>query len=359
MTAYPREIWYTRCPVPTPLGIAINQGVIEQDFGALGIDVRSIQDSQDPETRASHYDHHLAHSFRQGGSVPAIWARAAGADTRVIGLNWVDESQAILTLPASGIRTPRDLKGRRIALPRRAADKVDIFRATALRALLAGLSLGGVAEQDVEWIDIDAGDPPVGEGEARVGANSRRGWRGRPLYAAEFGALVRGEVDAIHVKGSLGHEYAFLAGAHVVVDTGFHPDPKIRINNGTPRPLTVDTATVDLYPDLAARLLRHVRAAGDWAENHPAETLAYIARETGSPEQFVRSAYGGDTLHRRLKTDLDPGAIDALADFAGFLFDRGFLPVPVDVPAWIDRRPLDALTQPSHAAARSLEEVSA
>ena len=24
-------IWYTRCPVPTPLGIAINQGVIERE----------------------------------------------------------------------------------------------------------------------------------------------------------------------------------------------------------------------------------------------------------------------------------------------------------------------------------------
>ena len=90
MTAFPKEIWYTRCPVPTPLGIAINQGVIDRDLAELGITVRSIQDTADPDVRASHYDHHLAHSFRQGGSVPAIWARAAGADTRVIGLSWID-----------------------------------------------------------------------------------------------------------------------------------------------------------------------------------------------------------------------------------------------------------------------------
>ncbi|QAY76045.1 ABC transporter substrate-binding protein [Sphingosinicella sp. BN140058] len=356
MTAYPSEIWYTRCPVPTPLGIAINQGVIEEDFDRLGVTVRSLQDSRDPETRASHYDHHLAHSFRQGGSVPAIWARAAGADTRVIGLSWVDESQAILALPGSGIRSPADLRGRRIALPRRDGDKIDIFRATALRALLAGMSLGGVGEHEVEWVDVDARDPAAGDGETRIGANSRRGWSGRPLYAAEFAALVRGDVDAIHVKGSLGHEYAFLGGAHVVVDTGCHPDPRIRINNGTPRPLTVDAATIELYPDLAARLLGHVRAAGEWAQRHPAETLAYIARETGSPEQFVLSAYGGDTLHRRLQTDLDPAVIDALADFAAFLFDRGFLPAPVDVPAWVHRRPLELLTQP---AIRALESVPA
>ncbi len=337
MTAFPDEIWYTRCPVPTPLGIAINQGALDRDLGALGITVRSIQDTTDPDIRASHYDHHLTHSFRQGGSVPAIWARASGADTRVIGLSWIDESQLILTLPGSGIRTVEDLRGKRVALPLRASQKIDIFRATALRALLAGLSLGGVGEDEVEWIDVDATDP---EGYRSVG---QRGWGGRPLYAAEFHALVRGEVDAIHVKGSLGHEYALLAGAHVVIDTGFHPDPKIRVNNGAPRPLTVDAATLDRHPAVARRLLAHVVEAGEWAEAHPDETLAYLARETGSPEQFVRAAYGGDTLHRRLKTDLDDASAEALQDFSDFLFDRGFLPARVDVAAWIDRRPFEAL----------------
>lgn len=340
MPAYPQEIWYTRCPVPTPLGIAINLGLIERDFGPLGIEVHSIQDTSDLEKRASHIDHHLKHSFRQGGSVPAIWARAAGADTRVIGLSWVDESQAIITLPGSGIREVKDLKGRRIALPFRKEQRIDIFRATALRALLAGLSLGGIGENEVEWVDIDASDPL---GEPALGITARRGWTGRPLYAAEFHALVRGEVDAIHVKGSLGQEYAFLGGAHVVIDTGFHPDPKIRVNNGAPRPLTVDAETLDRYPQVAERLLAKVIEAGEWAERNPDETLAYIARETGSSEQFVRAAYGGDTLHRRLRTDLSEASIEALGDFTTFLFERGFLPEHFDVGEWIDRRPFEAL----------------
>lgn len=340
MTAYPSEIWHTRCPVPTPLGIAINLGLIEHGLTPLGIRVNSIQDTADPDKRASHIDHHLAHSFRQGGSVPAIWARAAGADTRVIGLSWVDESQAILTLPGSGIREVKDLRGRRIALPLRRDQKVDIFRATALRALLAGLSLGGVGENEVEWVDVDATDPPD---VAVVGANARGGWAGRPLYTAEFQALVRGEVDAIHVKGSLGQEYAFLGGAHVVIDTGFHPDPKIRVNNGAPRPLTVDAATLERYPEVAVRLLANVIAAGDWAEHHPDEALAYLTHETGSPEQFVRAAYGGDTLHERLKTDLSETSIEALGEFTTFLFERGFLPEHFDVGGWVDRRPFEAI----------------
>jgi ABC-type nitrate/sulfonate/bicarbonate transport system substrate-binding protein len=252
----------------------------------------------------------------------------------------VDESQAIITLPGSGIRDVKDLKGRRIALPRRKEQRIDIFRATALRALLAGLSLGGIGEKEVEWIDIDASDPP---GEPALGITARQGWAGRPLYTAEFHALVRGEVDAIHVKGSLGQEYAFLGGAHVVIDTGFHPDPKIRVNNGAPRPLTVDAATLDRYPQVAERLLAKVIEAGEWAERNPSETLAYIARETGSSEQFIRAAYGGDTLHRRLRTDLSEASIEALGDFTTFLFERGFLPEHFDVGEWIDRRPYEAL----------------
>ncbi|MGF7150642.1 ABC-type nitrate/sulfonate/bicarbonate transport system substrate-binding protein [Sphingomonas zeicaulis] len=346
-SAYPFEIWYTRCPVPTPLGIAIGRGTIERDLEPLGIQVNSIQDTADAEKRASHIDHHLQHSFRQGGSVPAIWARAAGADTRVIGLSWVDESQAIITLDP-GIRDVADLKGKRIALPRRDGAKVDIFRATALRALLAGLSLGGLGEDEVTWVDVDATDPP---GLPAIGTTARARWGGRPLYTAEFHALVRGEVDAIHVKGSLGAEYAFLAGAHVVIDTGFHPDPKIRVNNGAPRPLTVDAATLDLYPEVAERLLAAVIDAGDWAEAHPEETLRYIESETGSSEQFVRAAYGGDTLHRRLKTDLSDASVEALADFTTFLFERGFLPRHFDVGEWIDRRPFEAIANKQAARA--------
>jgi ABC-type nitrate/sulfonate/bicarbonate transport system substrate-binding protein len=343
MSSFPREIWYTRCPVPTPLGIAIQRGLIEREFAGTGVIVRSLQDTDDAAARGSHIDHHLAHSFRQGGSVPAIWARAAGADTRVIGLSWVDESQAVIALPGSGIRTVKDLKGRRLALPVRHGQKVDIFRATALKALLSALSLEAIGEDEVEWVDVDATDRESAPSDIPLGIPGRRGWSSRPLYTAEFHALVRGDVDAIHVKGSLGHEFSFLAGAHVVVDTGFHPDPAIRVNNGAPRPLTVDAATLNCYPHVAEALLRHVIEAGGWAERHPAETVAYLTRETGSPEQFVRAAYGGDTLHTRLKTDLDERSVAALGSLADFLFDRGFLPARVDATAWIDRSAWEAL----------------
>ena len=99
---------------------------------AHGVVVRSIADSPDKLVRESHFNHTLPWSFRQGGNIPAIRARSAGRDTRLIGLTWVDEFQAIITLPQSRLRTSADLFGARIGVPRRAGPIVDFHRATAL-----------------------------------------------------------------------------------------------------------------------------------------------------------------------------------------------------------------------------------
>ncbi len=107
--------------------------------------------------RDSHFDHHLRYSVRQGGSSPAIWARAEGRATRVIGLIWTDESQQILTLPGTKIRTVKDLRGRRLALPKRTSERferLDIRGAAALRGYLSALSTEGLDEKDVEFVEL-------------------------------------------------------------------------------------------------------------------------------------------------------------------------------------------------------------
>lgn len=332
------SLWYTRCPVPTPLGLAVQLGWFADEFGDDGITLRSIQETSDPAAQESHYDHTLPHSFRQGGNIPAIWARSRGADTRVIGLSWTDEYQAVLALPGSGVARARDLKGRRIGLPVNPIS-IDFNRATALRGFAKALELDGVALSEVERVDA-VNDDHDGAGGIASGEGFRR--RRRHGYRAEALALVRGEVDAIYVKGALGLETARLLGAHVVAHIGFHPDPKVRINNGTPRTLTVDQALIDAHPDVVARFLARVVEAGDWARAHPDDTFAYLAREAGSSIDWVRAAYG-DAAPQRLGTFLNEEAIAALGDFKDFLFDHGFLDADFDVPGWIDPRPLDAI----------------
>jgi ABC-type nitrate/sulfonate/bicarbonate transport system substrate-binding protein len=339
-------LWYTRCPVPTPVGIAVQLGWIEDEFKRDGIKLGSIRDSADASVRASHFDHKLDHSFRQGGSVPAIWARAAGRQTRLIGLTWTDEAQVILARPESKIRTIKDLKGRRLGIATRPNDIIDFWKATTLRAYLATLGLEGLTEKDVELVEI----PRV-----ETSFENPRGLTGQGPGAdqlLEVKALQEGRVDVIFHKGSRGLEVAHAIGANIVFDVWNHPDPRARANNHSPRTLTVDAALVDSHPGVVARVLRRVLEAGQWAEEHPAEARAYVARETGSDERWVEAAYGRD-LHKHLKTDLEESSIAALADFTDFLADRGFLPERFDVRAWIDARPLAAARKAAASAART------
>jgi len=330
-------LWYTRCPVPTPLGLAAQLGWFGEEFASEGIHIKTLQETADPELRESHYDHRLDNSFRQGGSVPAIWAKANGRDTRVIALNWLDEYQAILALPDSGIRTPRDLRGRRVGLPVH-KNSIDFQRAGALRGFVVALELEGLSHRDVEFVDLPA-HPPLGAHtiDPRVPTSAPR--RPGGAYTAELYALIRREVDAIYVKGAHGAQLAHQLRAHVVTDISRHPDPLARTNNSAPRPVTVDSALLAARPDLVARFLARVIAIGPWAERNAADAVAYIARETGSTETWVRYAYGND-VHRRLHNHLDESAVAGLNAFKNFLFEWKFIPADFDARAWIDPLPL-------------------
>ncbi len=205
-------LWYTRCPVPTPVGIAVQLGWIEEEFAGEGLKLGSVRDSADRSVRASHFDHNLDNSFRQGGSIPAIWARAAGRPTKLVGLTWTDEAQVILSLPESKIRTIKDLKGRRLGIATRPRDSIDFWKATTLRAYLVALALEGLTEKDVELVEIPrpeaSFDAPGGLAGQGPGADE----------LLEVQALKAGKVDVVFHKGSRGLEVADAIGAHVVFD---------------------------------------------------------------------------------------------------------------------------------------------
>jgi hypothetical protein len=76
-----------------------------------GVRSRSLPETSDPVEPAQYHESALANSFRHGGSVPAIWARANGQQTRAIGLSWTDEYQAVIAMPGPG--TVEDLYPRR------------------------------------------------------------------------------------------------------------------------------------------------------------------------------------------------------------------------------------------------------
>lgn len=341
-------LWYTRAPNPTPLGLAAQLGWFIEEFHGEGIKVFTMDESRDPDVRNARQDHHLTNSIRQGGNVPAIWAKARGAATRVIGLNWLDEYQGIISRRGSGVLAPGDLRDRRVGLPS-FSNRIESHRAEALHGFLVALEVGGLQPSQIEFVDIALRWPDLSPQAADCGPYGE--------YELLVQALLKGEVDAIYVKGDRGLRATHEAGAHMMLDIGQHPDPLVRAHNGTPRPITVDQSLLDNHPQVAARFLARVAAVGPWAERHPGETLSYVSRQTKGAEEWVRAAYGGE-LHLRLGTDLDAVSIRALDVHKAFLLKWGFIQKDFDTEAWIDDKPLVEARRLAQSSAVSLSALA-
>jgi ABC-type nitrate/sulfonate/bicarbonate transport system substrate-binding protein len=321
------ELWFTRCPVPTATGIAADLGWFDGEFAPDGIAVRSLQDRAAPALAPEHFSHELPTLIREGGNVPALWARARGAGTRLIGLTWIDERQAIVVRGDDDLSEPAQLAGRRVAIPARPAEAVDFWRAMALAGFAGALRIAGRDLRDVTLVDV-APEP----------GGSRRGAAG---FAPEVRAVVDGRADAAYVKGAPGLEAATQAGTRVAIDLDDHADRRTRVNNGTPRPITVHQDLLDTQPELVARFVAVLLGAADWAVTRPAEVAAVLSRETHAGAASVAGAYRED-FHTSLHLGLDDDRLALLAQQKDFLLAQGFLEQDVDLDAWVDHTTLDA-----------------
>jgi ABC-type nitrate/sulfonate/bicarbonate transport system substrate-binding protein len=301
-------IWFTRCPVPTATGIAADQGWLSEEFAPDGIEVRSLQDLGRSEAADVHYTHAHEGLFREGGNVPALWAKANGEPTRLIGLTWIEERQAILV--REGPIEPGELKGARLAIPRHKV-AIDFWRAMALHGFAGALAQAGLGLKDANLVDIEA-------------------TRDTGQWEDELAALANGQVDAVYVKGAVAVETAQRYGVKTGIDLDAIPDKRARINNGTPRPITVHQRLLDERPDIAKRFLETLTKAADWAENHPDDLKRILAAETGSGPTGVSAAYQFRNLH----ADLSDKRLSLLAEQEHFLRTQGFFDRPVDVQKW-------------------------
>ncbi|WP_034160794.1 ABC transporter substrate-binding protein [Sphingomonas sp. ERG5] len=337
----PAEIWFTRCPVPTATGIAYKLGWLSEAFAADGIALRTLQESGS-ELGRHHYDHRLPTLIREGGNMLSIAARAQGEPTRLVGLTWIEESQLILTRPDTGIRSAADLKGRRLALPGWSRNDIpahvrgtSIARGMSLHGYKGVLASAGLSFDDVELVEVADRLRNIGGSGRDLGP--RRSGLGR-LWPIE--ALVAGKVDAIYVKGASALDGARAAGLVVAVDLDALPDRRFRVNNGTPRPITVHQSLIDDHFDLLVRFLAVTLRAADHVAAEPGRLRQILEFETeGSPEAVDR-AYG--RLHEGLHPTLDTERLELLDQQKKFLFTYGFLDADFALEDWVDRRPLDA-----------------
>lgn len=336
-SAGPETVWLTRCPVPAASGVAFQLGWMTDAFARFGIGVKRVVEDglnlveRDPEQQALHL-------FREGGNIQALAGRALGFPTRVIGLTWTDERQVIMVRPGQRVLEPAALRGLRFALPGYARTRGEsISRGMALHGIQSALALGGLTLDDVELVEV-----PVPPRELPSTEGMRRLWLGLEWLAA-------GRVDAVYAKGSAAAEAAAHLGLEVGVDLDAYPSRLARINNGTPRPITVHQHMLDAHGDLVEAFLEQSLRAADWAALNPADLKPVIAQETFSGIAGVEAAYRHN-FHRSLYPDLSEDRMEMLRQQAHFLYIHGFIESPVDIDGWICRGPLEAVTRRRMAA---------
>jgi ABC-type nitrate/sulfonate/bicarbonate transport system substrate-binding protein len=331
------KIWFTRCPVPTATGLAYKLGWLENEFKPDGIALGTLQEVGGDLAR-HHYDHQLATLIREGGNLFAIPAKAQGAPTRLIGLTWIEEGQSILVRPDSDIRSPADLKGKRLALPVfRAADIAEnkrgrsIARGMSLAGYKGALASVGLTLDDVRLVEV-GGDVLSGAGGS-VRESQGRLWDG-------LEPLINGEVDAVYVKGAAAAEAARKLGAVVGIDLDKLPELRFRVNNGTPRPITVHEDFLENHFDLLVRFLYQTLRAAEWAKTHLTEVHEILQGETRSGSEGVKAAYR-DGFHLWLAPDLSRERVELFRQQKDFQLIHGLLDRDFDYDAWLEFRPLE------------------
>jgi ABC-type nitrate/sulfonate/bicarbonate transport system substrate-binding protein len=335
-------IWFTRCPVPTATGLAYKLGWLAEEFAPDGIRVRTLQD--EPELRRHHYDHELTSLVREGGNLFSIPARGQGAQTKLIGLTWIDEWQSILVRPDSDIRAPVDLAGKRLALP--AFRPADLRENKRGRSIARGMSLAGyagaLASAGLTLSDVTLVEVPHEELGGERANQLGRLWTG-------IEALAAGRVDAVYVKGASAAEAAREHGVVVGIDLDKLPDRRHRVNNGTPRPITAHVELIERHPDLLVRFLVQTLRAAEWAKTNLPAVREILASETRAGAEGVEEAYRDD-FHLTLAPDLSDERVELFRQQKRFQLVHGFLDRDFDFDAWIDRRPIEEAARRLNAA---------
>lgn len=329
-----KQLWFTRCPVPTATGLAYKLGWLTEEFARDGITLSTLQeDAPQSDLSRHHYDHALPQLIREGGNMLAIAARAQGAPNRLIGLTWIEERQAIIVRPDAGITQASQLQGLRVALPAFAEHPIQshvrgssIGRGMTLAGFKGVLASAGLTLDDVHFVEV----------EDRV---RKTGARDVHALWAGLQHLADGRVDAVYVKGAAAVDAARRLGVVVGIDIDQLPDKKFRVNNGTPRPITVHQDLLDNHLDLVVRFLAQTLRAADWAADNLDGVHTVLQSETRGSADAVADAYRHG-FHLSLHPDLSEQRLALFEQQKKFLLLHGFLDADFDLQAWVDPRPL-------------------
>lgn len=277
-------------PLYGPIFVAKQKGWLEEDLRPKGATVQwTFFQAGPPENE----------SFAAGeqdvgvmGDSPAIIARSAGQDTRVVGMSATGPRMLAVVVPtASKIFSPAELKGKRVAVVKGS------YAHHLLALVLEGAHLGF---GDVELVNLTHADI----GTALVNGQIDAGAVWEPLLTKlEADGAVRALQDGTGIK----------KGALVII---------------------ARQAFAARNPELVQAFLRAYRRGLDFIREHPEEATELISREVGLPPERL-----GRVL---AKADFDPvlhpDDVEELKRSEAFMRSAGITKAPVDIDAFLDGR---------------------
>jgi sulfonate transport system substrate-binding protein len=277
-------------PLYGPIFVAKQQGWIEQELGPKGVSVTWTSFPSGPPENES---------FAAGeqdvgvmGDSPAIIARSAGQQTRVVGMSATGPSMLAVVVPtASKIASPADLKGKKVAVVKGS------YAHHLLALVLEGAHLGF---GDVELVNLSHAD---------IGT-----------------ALQKGEIDAGAVWEPLLTKLVSDGTARVLQDgTGIKKGALVIIAR---QPFA------EKNPELVQAVLRAYQRGNVYIRQHPAEAAELVSREV-----HLEAARLQKILER---ADFDPvlhgDDVEELKKSESFMHGVGITKTAVDIDAFIDRQ---------------------
>ena len=334
-------IWYSRCPLPTATGIAIDSGHLRNEFERVGRELKSIAEMTTEAERNSHFSHNVGEMFRQGGNIPPIWSRSRGGNTALVGIAWTKEYQSLLVRSDSSIEKPRDLAGARLAVPVRIHEKIDFWRVMCLRGYQAVLAKAGLTFDDVELVMLPVEDPYI-ETKTEAGVKEPSLWSGKARaqrQSEETLAFILGKVDVIYTSGALGLQLKHQVRARELVNMGGWSGADRHINNQSPNILTVDRDLAEREPEIVGAFIRAINNAAGWAMKHKESAVRSIANDVGCSEDWIAASYG-EEIWSSLNVGLASEAIDAIRAQKDFLLAQGFINDDFSIDEWINENPM-------------------
>lgn len=331
------EIFHSICPVYVASHVALALGYLERELGRVNASLRSLDTLPGDDGRLAHARHTLDYQIRDGGNIPAIWARAEHAETVLLGSTFVNQGGQIVVRVDSGLLHVRQLRGHRFGVSRSLdTRRVDWWRANSQRSIALALALHGVAADEVEFVDVGHGEAFSHTPFGGPGANDARGKEETTLdlpFTPEFGALDRGEVDAIYSTQGRAQIYERTGRFKIIEDLSRSPDWTVQLA-ASPYTLAASRRLVEERPEIAIAYLRANIQAARWIRDHLRQAAEiFHARTYDATLDDVLAVIAHVDFTPSL-SDLNLAAIDL---GKRFLLERGFIGKDFDVAAWADR----------------------